>query len=108
VAGKGRPFQKGQSGNPGGRAKGAGLADYIRTQTKDGRELADFMVAILRNDKDGELGGRVPLPVRMEAATWLADRGFGKPVQATELNADVNVSGRIVYAPALATIPEGT
>ena len=74
-----RPFKKGQSGNPGGRPKG--LAAHIRKATKDGQELADFMLEVFRNQQ----GGRIPLPVRMDAAKWLADRGFGKAVQTTEL-----------------------
>lgn len=86
-------FQKGQSGNPGGRPKGKGLADFIRKETKDGRELAQLMLSLVRNSKEGEWQGRIPVDVRMKAADWLADRGFGKPVQSTEVSADVAVQG---------------
>ena len=75
-------WRKGQSGNPGGRPKG--IASYVRKQTKDGKELVDFMLSILR--KSGEFEhGRLDLSVRMDAATWLAERGFGKVPQAHEL-----------------------
>lgn len=76
--GPGRPFLKGQSGNPGGRPKG--LVSAIREQTRDGEELVTFMLRVFR----GEAGAR--LRDRLEAATWLADRGFGKPTQAMELS----------------------
>ena len=76
----GRPFRPGQSGNPGGRPKGAVvLAALIREQTADGAELVDFMLNVLRGRR------KAPLRLRMEAAAWLADRGFGKALQQLEL-----------------------
>ena len=76
--GPGRPFLKGQSGNPGGRPKG--LVSAIREQTRNGEELVTFMLRVFRGEADG-----VRLRDRLDAATWLADRGFGKPTQAMEL-----------------------
>ena len=63
-------FRPGQSGNPGGRPKGLGR--YVRELIgEDGRRVADFMLGVLEDA--GE-----PLKRRMQAASWLADRGFGR------------------------------
>ena len=72
------PWRRGQpSPNPGGRPKG--LASLVREQTKDGQELVEFMLKVLRSK-------RHPLRYKMEAVGWLADRGYGKALQQTEIS----------------------
>lgn len=90
----GRPFQPGQVANPGGRPRHAGLADYLVNETDKGKKLGRLVmdVAFL----EGEFkGARIPVNVRLEAATWIADRAFGKPVQSTEISAG---SGAVMIA----------
>jgi hypothetical protein len=70
------PWKPGVSGNPTGRP--AGLVSAIRKQTKDGAELVRFFCAVFRDEQ-------VDLDDRMTAATWLADRAFGKPAQMVGL-----------------------
>ena len=65
-------FVLGNRANPGGRPKG--LALLVKEHTRDGAELVEFMLRVLR-------GKRQPMRLRMEAAAWLADRGFGKVAQ---------------------------
>lgn len=72
----GRPFAPGQSGNPGGRPKG--LAAMVREKTHDGFDLVTFYHEVFTGKK------RSGLKEKMQAAEWLADRGFGKPVQTNQ------------------------
>jgi hypothetical protein len=67
----GRGFAPGQSGNPGGRPKG--LTRRVRELVgEDGELIADYMLSVMTDE-----GARTA--ERLEAARWLADRGFGKP-----------------------------
>ena len=49
-----------------------GFREQIKQSTADGNELVEVVLSVLR---DQTASNRE----RMEAATWLADRGFGKP-----------------------------
>lgn len=70
TAAPGRPFPKGVSGNLRGRPKG--LAKYVRELVgDDGRCIADFMLGVVENESERT-------ETRMQAAQWLADRGFGR------------------------------
>ena len=74
----GAGFLPGQSGNPGGRPKG--LARRVRELVGDsGESIFQFMVDVL-GDETARTADR------LEAAKWLADRGFGKAVQAVEID----------------------
>ena len=77
-----RGFVPGQSGNPGGRPKG--LARRVRELVGDnGAVIADFMLGVMLDDRERTRD-------RLDAARFLADRGWGKPVQAL----DVDVAAR--------------
>lgn len=74
------PFQKGQSGNPGGRKKAAPeLREMARSYTAEALGAA---VKILRKPKAAD-------QAKLKAAEIILERGHGKPTQHIE--ADVNV-----------------
>jgi hypothetical protein len=58
----------------------------IRDATKDGEELVAFVLKVFRGESigTGKAANRPRLADRLAAATWLADRGFGRPIQAFE------------------------
>jgi hypothetical protein len=75
-------FVKGhQAHERSGRPKG--LAALVRARTRDGAELVDLMLSVLRDEiQDTRVVDRIT------AAEWLADRGWGKAVQVSELTGE--------------------
>jgi hypothetical protein len=68
----GKPFQKGQSGNPGGRPKVvAEVRELAREHTS---KAVETLVSIMSNPKAAPAA-------RVSAANALLDRGYGKPPQ---------------------------
>jgi hypothetical protein len=94
ITGKG--FMPGHSGNPKGlNGRQKGLAAMVRTQTRDGTVLVRLMYRILRGGKFKRTivtrtGGtadalvRPSIRDRLDAAVWLAERGWGKPKEMGE------------------------
>ena len=75
----GRGFRPGQSGNPGGRPKG--LARRVRELVgADGERILNVFVGVM-TDPTARTADR------MEAARWLADRGWGKAPPVVDLDA---------------------
>jgi hypothetical protein len=66
------------------------LAAYIREHANDGTALAEHVLAVLRGVETIVLpdGSELKIPassrLRLEAATWLADRGWGRPAPMVE------------------------
>jgi hypothetical protein len=114
------PWVKGQSGNALGRPKGRSqseLARYIRTQTKQGCELVDFALSVLRGTAEIRVAKAIenpdgtrtlqavmvppPMEDRIDARNWLADRGWGKAVETIELIEDASAGPVDTLAPEL-------
>lgn len=78
----GRPFVKGQSGNPNGRPKklpeiDALLADVLGGDPEDPEKISEakqVLLAMLKAAKEGNV----------QAQTSILDRAYGKPKQALE------------------------
>jgi hypothetical protein len=62
-----------------GRPKGwRGLAAKIYEETQNGYELVAFALKVMRDPEED-------MKLRLEAHHWLADRGFGRPLQLVDL-----------------------
>lgn len=89
-----KPWKPGQSGNPSGRPKGLpGMATRCRELFDElGLPLFEKLLRgepiEVTEERRGKVVKRMWYPTvgdRVEAAKWLADRGYGKAVQATKV-----------------------
>src|SRR5262249_42592561 len=72
MPGKGRPFPKGISGNPGDRPRALGDVQELARQKSP--EAINTLSNIMHDEK-------APSAARVAAANALLDRGYGKPTQ---------------------------
>jgi hypothetical protein len=72
---RGRPFEKGQSGNPGGRPKE--IKDVQTLARSHTAEAIETLLEIMRNGK--------PDRARSAAAELLLDRGWGRAPQTIDI-----------------------
>jgi hypothetical protein len=77
---RGRPFAKGQSGNPGGRPKE--LRDIVELARSHGPEAIKTLADVMNNDQ-------APPAARVAASTAILDRGYGKPPQTIDANVNM-------------------
>ena len=81
-------FLPGASGNPKGRSKGD-LTTFVRTATKEGRTIVQLFLRIVEGKR---VNGESPTTAEMmHAGEWLADRGWGRPVQAIDTSSPVTI-----------------
>jgi hypothetical protein len=79
------PFQKGKSGNPGGRAKKTDDERKIDELAREHTEQAlETIVSIMQAGKTEK--------AQLAAAQYIIDRGYGKAPQSLEMNGSLTLN----------------
>ena len=86
MPGRGRPFQPGQSGNPGGRPK---VIANIREIAREYAPEAVLRLVELMRDEDPR--------VAVAACKEILDRGFGRPQLSTDVEKDHEQGGPLEH-----------
>ena len=98
--GPGRPFRKGQSGNPGGRPKTRGLIEEIkRACGENGSKLIRAILAIADDQA-------APASTRLAALELLLAYGWGQPAPMSEPTSTELPVKRVIFGGRYA--PDGT
>ncbi len=86
------PWRPGQSGNPLGHHLSIhGFAAQIRRATGNGQQLISFFKDVLEGNPITRHGRKPLIPdldQRIEAARWLADRGWGRAKEFLEITGE--------------------
>src|SRR5262245_37340459 len=82
-------WQKGQSGNPGGRPKVA--AEVKELARQHGPEAIETLIRLMRSKNDG---------IAIRAAEALLARGYGRPAQESEVESKRPLTVIITDAPS--------
>jgi hypothetical protein len=95
-----KPWRPGQSGNPrGGASPLLSMATMIRRTSGAGAELVAFYFGVLRGESFPLAGAtrrqRPTLDQRLEAAAWLADRGWGRAREVIQLAGESTAEERL-------------
>lgn len=86
--GKGKPFEKGKTGNPGGRPK---IPDDIKQAFKDLTPAALKTLQEIINNPEAKDADRI------RACEIALDRGWGKPVQAVDMETRIEKPVSIAF-----------
>lgn len=87
---RGKPFPKGVSGNPAGRPANP-FRDLIKDRTRNGEEIVEGVMDCFRQPENQK--------IKLWAAEWLRDTGWGKPVSYTELDGSNGLPIGVIFLP---------